>query len=337
MDHPSFKEEGNELPFKYQQFLTDKGHQILEEILKDNSDPKMQALPLIEEIPEEIKQKTAFNPLGEYAPSSFLRWYFGKEKPHVQEYLAKIICLCWALNDLAVQQKECFTRGSFTLIDPNKRIFHFLKGYVCLVNNYTLMDFKPWVLTTSNLAYRRDPESNGSSHHTDQTEGSQFGIDIRFRSYETLYGLLPHLMRHILFGRLNLVTTSQSRNLPLTFIKFEPVGLGSSTEILTHITNFAAPVTSIEGKRREKDIPDEVWDVFVKLTQDKSFDEKKIYKMLDHYHFRNHPEDLKKMQFILKKFFPNDTKELLDIRTGSEVILDLRIIEKKIKSKIKKS
>lgn len=325
MEHTPIDKESTELPKTYQQQLTTKGHELLSSIMQGKTFTHLQALPIIQAIPQEIKQKTAFNPLGEYSPLGFARYYLCKENLNFQEYLAKIICVGWALNDLAIQQGEGFERGSFTIIDPYSRLHSFFKNYVCIVNGFTLMDYLPWTLTPSNLAYRRDPASKGSSHHIDQTDGSQFGIDIRFRSHETLYGLLPCQMGHILFGQLRVGTSTNSAELPLTFIKFEATGLGSSLEVTHHLISYLKPVSSLDGKRREKDIPDEIWQNFTNFTY-YEFDQTrlKIHEILNHYDIRGYPDRLEEMKTLIKKHFPKDSDELMYIRTGSEVILDLR-------------
>lgn len=324
------------LPQKYQDILIEKGYDIFKAITHNEIKSLSPALSLINSIPSEIKEKTAFNTYAQHAPTAYWRWYREKDNITFQEYLAQIICLMWAVDDMAIRQQEGFKRGSFTLIDPDYRIFNFLKTYVCLVNDVKKVDDLPYLITSSNLAYRRDPASSCTSHHTDQTDGPQYGIDIRFRGYETIYGLLPHCRRHILCGKL-FITSS---NLPLTFLKFESAGLGSSMEMAYHTISFMKPVSSKGDKRREKDIPYEIRRVFKELVPyEDRVDELKIHEILDHVHFRmgKNYQDKVRMLNVVQQHYLKDPESLLFIRTGNEVILDLRDIKLQEKEEKKNS
>ncbi|HXF90429.1 MAG TPA: hypothetical protein VNJ29_00700 [Candidatus Nitrosotenuis sp.] len=309
-----------ELPEENQLELINLGKQVLENIINNRDLPTI-TLPAIEKIPCEIKKSTAFHKDGENTPTAWARWWFVKDDPIQQEYLAKIVSLSWALYDLAKSKGEAFPRGSFTIIDPDHRIYAFLLNYVSYVNNCTAPAQLPWILTSSNFAYRRDPDLMGSSHHRGQTEDSQFGIDIRFRSYETVYGFLPNINRHILFGKLNIPRSP----CPLTFIKFEPVGLGSTLEVAAHALNYAQSGAVEEEARREKDIPDEIISTFKSLVPSRQAKSRlKIYEMLNHVNFKISRESRDIFVRVLKKYFPKDSEDLFYIRTGNEVILDLK-------------
>lgn len=298
--------------------LTAKGFEILAAIQNDSEVPI--ALSLINSIPTEIKNANAFNKIGEYAPSAWIKFLLPNSKniEQRQEYLAQIICLGWAFDALAEQQGESFSRGSFTIVDPEHKILNFLLGYVRLVTGKKEPKTLPLVKTINNFASRRKPELHGSSHHYGQTPEAQFGIDVRFTADQTVYGLLPSRHRHVLFGKLDVPGST----LPLTFVKFEPVGLGSSAEFFAHLLNFANSGQVSGEARREKDIPDMITEAFETLVPNSGI--KRLHQMINHEFFKDHPQDFENFIGLLKETYNTNDIELLKARTGNEVVLDLR-------------
>ncbi|MDP2193198.1 MAG: hypothetical protein Q8K36_01535, partial [Alphaproteobacteria bacterium] len=169
------------------------------------------------------------------------------------DYLMSIICMSWALDNLAIQKNQGFSRGSFTLIDSEHKFANYLKGYVSLVTGSAHPETLPYLQTPNNFAYRREPTLGGSSHHQHHSPDSQFGIDARFSSSHGVLRLLPHGHTHILFGKLQYNDDHPS----LTFLKFEPVGLGNIACALAHALNFGHSGTVDGDARREKDLPKE--------------------------------------------------------------------------------
>ena len=93
----------------------------------------------------------------------------------------QLICICWAIDDMAAKQGERFQRGSFTIVDPYSRLYNlfadYVKTYAERVNavNANVGDLKHIIpkfqigelikTGTRYFAYQRDPKAKGSSHH----------------------------------------------------------------------------------------------------------------------------------------------------------------------------
>lgn len=262
-----------------------------------------------------------------------------------QELLARIIAIMWQLDTKAASQGEGFTSGSFKVIDPGYKLYNYLRGYVTLARTQS-----------SSFAYERNPQKGQSSHYKDASPESQFGIDVRFEANESSLQLLPQRKSHIIFGKLSM---NSSANLPLLFIKLETRGLGSLSDKINHGIGFlktrADSKELLERTRKEKYIKPEIQDAYNKVfTLFKTFDSKdqkdsskkplmsekpknisSMIEMINNAQTIQNPSSKTQAALLsfktagqnfmdlLAKIYPND-KENVALRTGHEVILDLR-------------
>lgn len=160
-------------------------------------------------------------------PKNINRYFRGNEDYAIQRrnYVIAINCVMWALYNQAALNGKDFSKGSFKLIDPDNRLFQFLKGYVQFANRQENQSY----MSSNNFAYPSNRKSIQSNHQPDpsfQTE--QYGIDLRLMGTDDLLDMLPNGQAHLLCGDVNINDNH------LTFIKFEPVGLGSFLEFIEH-------------------------------------------------------------------------------------------------------
>jgi hypothetical protein len=257
------------LPQETRECLTQIGHYVLDSVINNKAFDASEAgfYDLLMSEHEKSVVATKLAPFADYLPSSIIHWYFSSPDKNYQtkrkNYIVAIVGLTWALTDLASKHKEIFESGSFTIIDPDNRIGEFLLGYVKLTTGCSNPKTLPFALTPGNYAYRRDPKMYGSSHHLDHCPDSQFGIDVRFESSESVLGLLPFDKTHILFSpKLDIGKQLE----PLIFVKLEDIGMGSIYAMVGH--TFKLGNSKVNGKkdsRKEKDIYPSIREAFREL------------------------------------------------------------------------
>lgn len=255
-----------------------------------------------------------------------------------KDYLTKITTMMWGIFGESVDKKEGFVRGSYKIIDPDFKLYDFLLGYVKLVTGAEDPKLLPYGCTTSNHGYRRSPRLKGSSHYKIECKNDeQFGIDIRRENYETTLKILPASKTHILFGRL----TIPGSNLPITFVKFEEVGMGGFGEFLDHSLNFGASGHNLtDADRREKDVHKDVKLAFEEYCKYLSGNVQETPLNLLVERIKNHGTVYEMLQFLHETFNAHEEfhgmistfysmleangyeKQVADIRNGNEVILD---------------
>lgn len=258
-----------------------------------------------------------------------------------KEYLTKITTMMWGIFGESVDKNEGFVRGSYKIIDPDFKLYDFLLGYVKLVTGSDDPKLLPYGCTLSNHGYRRSPRLKGSSHYKLECKNDeQFGIDIRRENYETTLKILPASKTHILFGRV----TIPGSNLPITFVKFEEVGMGGLGEWFDHSLNFGASGHNLtDADRREKDVAIDVRLAFeaactffmtnnAELTSviDNDLLQKlkakgMVYEMIQFLNETFSAEN--EFDAIISNFYHileanGYEKEVAEIRNGNEVILD---------------
>lgn len=261
-----------------QMALTTYGHTLLKQVLSDEG-----LETITGQIFEDVKNilgkdfgHSFYAPLtSSLAPSNLLRWkwastdtdYNTKRKDH----LSALIAISWALVDMVKKQGDYFERGSVSIIDPNERFYNFLLDYVKLTTGSDNPQTLLYVMTTSNFAYRRDPQLYASTHHSGHCLDSQFGMDVRFEPWEGVRKLYPFDFTHLLFAKLSI----GGQHEPLVFVKWEEVGMGSIAETANHFSGFWKSKGTVESTaRREKDIPPELREAIelfkseMKLTED---------------------------------------------------------------------
>jgi hypothetical protein len=329
---PNSKSDLNELmPAEIESYLFDQGKRVLDDVIAGRGFDSRNST-----IFEGLKLDTYHREIRFANPalgglSTLARWalssadveYNTKRKNH----LAAIVATCWYLKKLAAHKGELFERGSFTLVDPEHRYLNFLLDYVTLVTGSTDPASQSYFKTLSNFAYRRDPAKGGSSHHVDRSPEAQFGIDVRYEPHDSVLMMLPFKKTHILFGKLD-----AGQSAPLTFLKLEEMGMGSTTAVVLHSMNFLnshGPVGM--NARREKDIPDALKLAF-----------RDLMPLID---CQSEPDTIRKMWLHIIKYNRSHNNvndeigdkialfcELLDntypdrihhLRVGNEVILDL--------------
>lgn len=176
-------------------------------------------------------------------PSMWLRsWNKSTDETYNQDRkhrLFSIISLCWYLDKVACTQESvpAISRGSWTLIEAQHNILHYLTDYVRLVTGVSNPKELPFLSTQSNFAYRRDPALKGSSHHVGRSPESQFGIDMRLEADQGVLKLLPYSHTHILFSQI-VHPIAVDGNALLTFMKMEPLGMGSMASAAAHGAHF---------------------------------------------------------------------------------------------------
>jgi hypothetical protein len=243
-----------------------------------------------------------------------------------KNHLVAIVSVCWALNDLAVQQGDNFERGSFTVVDPNRYLYEFFLSYVRLVTNHHDPAFLSFRSTSTNFAYRRDPESNATTHHRCRCPESQFGIDVRFHGRESIHQLLPHRLAHLLFASLRLEDYEHDPHSNVMFLKFESVGMGTWREHRKHAMNYLASghgQSQSESlvRRRESDIDKDIALAFEQVCREGNLlalgrsvrqmciEAKKLEKLVCAKNFLD----------IVNAKYPNDKRKF--VRCGNEVVL----------------
>lgn len=340
------------LPESTMKELLNKGEQLLKEIYSAG-EPNVSGYfneiqPLLEPHLTALKYSTK----AEWLFDKMVRKFFASNDENYvnsrKDSMAAIVCIMWSLVEKAALQNEFFERGSFTIIDQDYRLHNFLLDYVKLVTDSENPKDLPFVKTMSNFAYRRDPTLKGSSHHEGRCPESQFGIDIRENTHESVLRLLPFDYTHLLFAKLDL----NGQKEPLLFVKLEPLGMGSIPATIVHGANFAHSLSHVDTKtRREKDILPTIQDSFNNLKNKANLNEEKTIRgmylaahnilndgkilhdlALDEWvkGFDDNFElnDLKKKELIqdaqnfvslLDQTYPDKKHHL---RTGNEVILD---------------
>ena len=258
-----------------------------------------------------------------------------------KSYLTKITTMMWGVFGESVDKKEGFVRGSYKIIDPDFKLYNFLLDYVKLVTGSEDPKLLPYGRTSSNHGYRRSPRLKGSSHYKLECKNDeQFGIDIRRENYETTLKILPASKTHILFGRL----TIPGSNLPITFVKFEEVGMGGFGEFLDHSLNFGASGHNLtDADRREKDVAIDVRLSFeaacaffitnnpeLTLAMDNDLLQKlktkgMVYEMIQFLNEKFSTEN--EFDEIISNFYETlkingYQRQVAEIRNGNEVILD---------------
>ena len=314
---------GDIIDEKDQQYLIQKGKILLEKLYSGSS--------------EELLDKEMLSKFKELA--SLRNVFFDPSIPHKveekpewgeiyrQTYLANIVSLMWYINFLADYSKEEMNkRASFTLIDPAHKIYAFLLEYIKFTTGSPNPKDLPYFLTSNNFGYRRDPQSGGSSHHKKISPEAQFGIDLRMTKESTVLKLLPYGHTHILFGNLDM-----REAIDLTFLKFEPVGLGALREITAHGKNFAESLSATKTpKRVEHKMHPRVERALKPLRsiidlEGKAWTIGNIYRNLKMIQGSNdispHKQKIDAFLSLLDEIYPMGNHRL---RVGNEIILDMK-------------
>ncbi|CAO5674152.1 MAG: hypothetical protein NEHIOOID_00017 [Holosporales bacterium] len=317
--------------------LAEKGKEIITQIYDDQ--------PVAKDVYEQFKELN--NPQYLYAPvmanAEIALWVRGfmsmvTSDPQAEErknYLMTIVCIAWALDSYATQKGQPFARGSFTLIDCQHKLLNYLKGYVTLCTGAQDPKTLAYAKTTSNFAYRRDPNLKGSSHYKEHSPDSQFGIDARFENSSGVLKIFPHGHSHILFGLIRY--SEQEKN--LTFFKMEEIGIGNFLSAVAHGFNLAQSGKNLLSTRREKDVPEVVKDMYVRLSGRYYSCEfkwvKDMYIALKSQDKILESESETELKSGLANFFfkqaIKEGYDYPDIRKGSEVILDCGSLKKTVK------
>ncbi len=318
------------LPLEKQQYLTDLGYHVLgrlthgEEIDFQN-ETFFDGLNL-----NEFKADVEYSKLAKFAIfSNNTRWLLSSsDDSYNQERknrLTAIAAIMWAFTDLSHKKNSVFSRGAYTIMDPNHNVANFFMDYVKLVTGSDNPTETHCALTKSNFAYRRLPEKGGSSHHKGRTPLGQFGIDLRFESWETLMSILPFSMAHILFGQLDIEEDQH-----LLFVKPEPVGLGSKGEFMDHSCHFLNSGHVENDTRREKDINPKIITAFQNIIETSDLENSATTvrdmiltaKEIENKNFISETTRgaINDFNDVIESLYSEDNNE---IRIGNEVILDL--------------
>jgi hypothetical protein len=322
------------LPENIQKCLTHVGHTVLGKILHEN-DFDISKSGLFEEIYPQLESflgEAQYSALASYAPSNYVRWFLSSDDQNYittrKNQIIALIAIGWAMTDLARQQGDFFERGSFTIIDPSHRLTNFLLDYVKLTTGYQDPQTVPFVLTSCNFAYRRDPSLHGSSHHNGRCPESQFGIDVRFEPSEGVLKLLPFDYTHFLFAKLDVGNQEE----PLLFLKFEDLGMGSLGATTVHSLGFLHSQSHVSGEaRREKDIIPAVASSFKEFQEAAGIigsfktirlmylEARKILDMTTQS--KEAHEKAGNFLTLIDALYPNGNNHL---RVGNEVVVDLK-------------
>lgn len=265
-----------------------------------------------------------------------------------QDYLTQVASVVWAVKDLADKQGDHFARGSIKIKDPSSKLFGFLKGYVQFS---TKAENPGFLLGANDFAYNRDKLS---SHYT-TFETEQYGIDMRFTGGQPALEILPCSGdSHLLFGRVKI------KDEWYTFIKAEPVGLAYPLESLEHAGHLLLPKKQhIHVTRKEKEIPKPLKDAYEEYYVNERFYIEPNPDVAGMSRRQWHDAQASGIPLDIVKWYPKATtvagmyeemntfelksnkglkavrkfnkavknlhfKKDIEIRTGNEVILDLR-------------
>lgn len=293
------------------------------------------------------------------AALSLKRTLFPVEASHRknrQIYLAAVLCMMWAIYKEAADQGDDFSRGSYKIVDEKQqRLFECLRDYVAFVARtatpenvspygVSILDTTQRVATgnissffsnhghaISTFAYSRDPQLKLSSHYLGNRQ--QYGIDLRFEENEFSLPLFPFKSTHLLFGAVD------CQGQQVTFLKFEPEGLGEPTEAVAHGLSFMNSHHATGQSRREKDVPPTLYaayEDFCMAVGTKSVAIKKatVHQMHNYMFVESVDGSTLEAAEAAKEAFLKAAKELnyaenLALRTGNESILALEPIKAK--------
>jgi hypothetical protein len=249
-----------------------------------------------------------------------------EEKAARREMLAQVIAIMWKLYDMGRKQGEDARSASYKLIDPEGKVYAFLRKYVSMANQQNPV-----------FAYERNPQKAQSSHYKSVSPESQWGVDVRFYANQASLGLLPYGKSHLLFGKLS-IDPSQPN---LLFVKFEDYGIAAPSETVLHgIAYLRAQLRSASEKaatRVENTIRPEIVREYLDIVSQLSPQEQAKFKtdqaesvrdilltvnaiVKELPQFKTAQEHLLQ---TLNTLYPND-KENLSYRTGNEIIIDMR-------------
>jgi hypothetical protein len=249
-----------------------------------------------------------------------------EDKGDRRETLAKIIAMMWKIYDVARKRGEDGTSTSYKLIDPQGKLFNYLKNYVALASQQSNV-----------FAYDRDPKKNKSSHYKNVSPEGQWGIDVRFYANQSSLDIFPQDKSHCLFGKLSIDPNQPN----ILFIKFEHHGIAAPSEVVAHGINYLKSqmrtAAQKSNTRIEKTVRPEIIQKYLNLVaqmtpQDqakfKTDDAETVREMLVTANavaqalpqFKRAQEEL--MQ-TAKSIYPTDGDLIWD-RTGNEIIIDMR-------------
>lgn len=309
-----------------QQQLISKGDQIIQAIYSGADLSAIKVFDLIASKPK--KKKNFLKKLIKKDITLALKKSNASEsqKAERREYLSKILAIIWKLHDLGEKQGVTGSSVSYKLVDDGAKLYRFLRDYVTLAKQHS-----------STFAYDRNPKKNRSSHYTEESPESQFGIDMRFYANQSSLELLPHSKKHLLFGKLVFKETQHPN---LLFVKFEEYGIGALSEKIAHgfayLKYKASSQATLIGKRIENVVLPHIIESYLAIV-------KKVPKPLSSKIFLSTPRSIKTMidslnalakeqatfqkdqqTFLstLKKQYPDDGDNIR-WRSGNEVILKL--------------
>ncbi|MCE3230969.1 MAG: hypothetical protein K0R52_897 [Alphaproteobacteria bacterium] len=321
------------LPLELQNLLVREGYSVLRQIYGGAYDISQSGLyERIHPHLEPFLENAPYSQLAGWNPVNAARWFLASQDQSYivtrKNQMIAIIALTWAMTDLAKQQKDFFERGSFTLIDPDHRLADFFLDYVRLTTGYKDPQEVPFAQTACNFAYRRDPEWRGSSHHKGRCPESQFGIDIRFETFQGVLKLLPFGHTHLLFAKLDMGQPE-----PLLFLKSEDMGMGSLPALAIHGFGFLHSQSHVASEaRREKDIKEEIRAAFqafqvaagiegpFKTIRAMSLEAQRLLDVVAAEDLASAAVKAQSFMDIVNSTYPNGNNHL---RVGNEVIIDL--------------
>jgi hypothetical protein len=240
-----------------------------------------------------------------------------------QLMLGDLISVIWAIYHEAHCKGIPIEGGSFNIVGESRRLlWEYLLSYVLFAAQVDSIEALPsaW---GSNLAYSRTGAAwwggAKSSHYPQETQ-IQIGIDARFASNGWTLPVFPFQKTHLLIGSI------MAGDDTVVFIKAEDSGLGDMSSLLAHACSFLAHQTSTHS---EKKLPA----TFVQ-------DAESLWKMISSEKL---PKEVRKIKSELDLLLTTDlsvekqaviqelsqlifhcfSKEHIDIRKGSEVILEL--------------
>lgn len=230
-----------------------------------------------------------------------------------KNYLLAVASIVYGLLDKCAQQNQQFERGSITIIDPQHRIYHFLKGYVDFVTQYRM----------TNCGYERNPQKGYSGHHVNQSPESQFGIDMRWQYDEGCLKLLPCDMTHVLFGKI-IHENGVGKEQQLTFFKLEPIGIANFASMVAHGANSTMTIMEPANSawRREKDYPEGVEDLYKRLMEMSDKEKLSTSTLPIHQMYKDLNAKNPSLADEFKTFCETRGFHHVEVRTGKEAILD---------------
>lgn len=246
-----------------------------------------------------------------------------------EKELTKRVSVCWYLYSKALEQQKPFYNGMFVIKDTDDQaVYNFFYHYVKKTIDTT--HEKPVYVSTNLFSYARH-----STHFKyDKVQGSEYGIDIRYKERNASAYDLPSGCCHILFGLLTKNNDNRSR----MYLKMEDAGL-YFTELPCHTvgvcasfmrkllpyllgTNIASKIITLNNQKfcQKEHFPENVSDLYNNFCKKYNLKKDTIHTIFELWEWilkQDENDNISLIKEFLQKNYTNLTE-----RFGNEIIID---------------